>query len=169
MKHGQAAASERAKAQPVWRLRCLCLLGAAILTFGCDACTYRLYAPLPPSEERLKILAKNPERYVLHIQERAFPEENSERSNATRTRVFHETNYEIPSNGLVTIRIPAYRPDCGVYLFNWIKLGGSGNDALKLWEVTVLSGVQPVRVLSLEQVRDLPSDAAGFRLLRASD
>lgn len=160
------SATERPKILRLWRIRCLPFLSAVTLAFFCEGCAYRLYAPLPPSTERLRVVANNPEHYRLHIQERAIPEDKSERT--PHTRVFHETDYAIPSNGLVTITIPAYRPDCGVYLFNWVKVGGGGDSTLKLWELTVLSEMRPVRVLSLNQVRDLPSDTAGYRLISVS-
>jgi len=150
--------------------RNFCLvLALAVFTASLTACTLRLYAPVPPSEEQVKVVAKNPHRYVLHIEERVSTVAKSERNDAPGIHVTHAANYEIPKNGLLSIRVPSYRPYCGVYLFNFIKVGGGGDDALKFWQVSVQSEVRPVRVLSLKQVRNLPTDSDGYHLLKIPD
>lgn len=145
------------------------LLATGLLAFGCVGCTYRLYAPVAPSEERIKVVAKSLDHYVLHIEEHVPTVNSSQHNDAPRIRVAHATNYVIPSDGLVSIRVPSYRPYCGVYVFNLVKVGGGGDDALKDWEVSVLSGMRALRVLSLKQIRELPTDPAGYRLLKIPD
>ncbi len=145
------------------------VLALAVFTLSSTACTLRLYPPVPPSEERVKVVAKNPDRYVFHIEERVSAVAKSERNEAHGIHVTHVANYEIPKNGLVSIRVPSYRPYCGIYLFNLIKVGGGGDDALKFWEVSVQSEMRPVRLLSLKQVRNLPTDSAGYHLLKIPD
>jgi len=144
------------------------LVLALALTLSSTACTLRLYDPVPPSEEWVKVVAKNPDRYVLHIEEQV-PTMNKAGETAPHVYVAHVTNYQVPSDGLVTLTVPSYRPYCGVYLFNFIKVGGGGEDALKNWEVSVLSGVAVVRTTTLRDLRNLPTDSAGNRLLKLSD
>jgi hypothetical protein len=146
--------------------RTLCMLAVTVTTIPFAGCTYKLCVPLPPSEEQIKVIAKNPARYVLHV-ERYIPSVNERGGNdAPKTHISRAVNYEIPSSGLFTVRIPSYRPDCGVYLFKWIKVGGGRDDDLKDWEVSVLEDMKPVRTLTLKQLTKLPTDSAGNRLLK---
>lgn len=152
-----------------WSRNWYFVFALAAFVASSEACAYRLYAPVPPSEERVRLVARNPNRYVLHIEEVEPTVPKSKASGAPHVHVARVANYQIPTDGQVTIRIPSYRPNCGVYLFNVIRVGGAGDDALKLWEVSILSGVRAVRVLSLKQVRDLPTDEAGYRMLKILD
>lgn len=150
-------------------LRIVCLIAAGALVLSCCGCTYRLYAPNPPSQERVRIVAKYPDRCTLHVEERVTTLGNPAGRNALHTDVAHVMNYEVPSDGRVTITVPAFRPYCGVYLFNWIKVGGGGDDALKEWEISVLYEVRTLRTLSVRELKELPTDAEGYRLLKISD
>jgi hypothetical protein len=153
----------------VRRLRIVYLIAVGALVLSCCGCTYRLYAPNPPSQERIRIVAKYPDRYTLHVEERVPTGRDSADGNALHTHVAHATNYQVPSDGRVTMMIPAFRPTCGVYLFNRIKVGGGGDDALKEWEISVLYEVRTLRTLSLKELKELPTDAEGYRLLKIPD
>lgn len=140
---------------------------ATLLAVTSMGCAYRLYPPVPPSEEHVKLVAKSPERYVIHVQELTTA---GEQQNPDAPAVVHVVrNYDVPADGRVTIKVPSYRPYCGVYLFNLIKVGGGGDDALKLWEVTVLSDVRGVRTLSLKELKHLPMDSSGYHILRIKE
>jgi hypothetical protein len=104
---------------------CALVLALGVFAVSLTGCTLRLYAPVPPSEERVRVAANNPDRYVLHIEERV-PNVNKSQPDAAHMDVAHVANYEIPKDGLVSIRIPSYRPYCGVYLFNLVKVGEVG-------------------------------------------
>ena len=73
--------------------------------------------------------------------------------------------YEVPHDGAVEIGIPAYR-SCGVYLFNIVKLR-SENEPFKTWNIVLSHQGKVVRKLSLAQLRQLPTDAGGYHLMRA--
>ncbi len=124
------------------------VLGA--LTFGLEGCAYRLPGISPPSQERVRIIAKSPDLYVVHVD------------------VGHVTDYPVPVDGKVIVGIPAYRPSCGVYLFNAIKVGGA-HDPLETWVISVTSGGRSLRKLSVKQVRKLTTDSDGYHLLKLSD
>jgi hypothetical protein len=104
----------------------------------------------PPSQERVRIIAKSPDLYVVHVD------------------VDHVTDYPVPADGRVIVGIPAYRPTCGVYLFNSIKVGGA-DDPLGTWAITVTSGGRILRKLSVRQVEKLTTDLDGYRVLKLSD
>jgi hypothetical protein len=52
---------------------------------------------------------------------------------------------------------------------NRIKVGGGGDDALKEWEISVLYEVRTLRTLSVKELRELPTDTGGYRLLKIPD
>ena len=145
------------------------VVALGVYCVGSTGCALRLYAPVPSSEDRLKVIAKTPDLYVLHVEEHVPTLNKSELNLDARIHPAHTANYEIPKDGLISIRVPSYRPNCGVYLFNLFKVGGGGDDALRAWKVSVLSGTTEVRVLSLQQVRSLPTNAAGYHLLKIRD
>ncbi len=111
------------------------------------SCAYRLYGSFPPSQERIKIIASAPQEYVLAVD------------------TGEVTEIQVPADGRVLAGVPAYRPRCGVYPFNEIKVGGFG-DPLKNWHISATHAGRTVRKLSLRQVRALPVDEAGYRLLK---
>jgi hypothetical protein len=106
-----------------------------------------MYAVIPPAQERVRVITASPERYLVHV------------------NVDHAMDYQVPSDGRITLGIPGYRPTCGIYLFNSIKVGGA-DDPLERWTVTVTSSGRTVRTLSVKQVKKLPTDIDGYRLLK---
>jgi hypothetical protein len=149
--------------------RIVYLMAAGAVVLSCCGCAYRMYAPNPSSQEHVKIVAKFPDLYALQMEERATTVGKSADRNAFHTDAAHVANYQVPSDGRVTIGIPSFRPNCGVYLFNWIKVGGGGNDTLKTWNVSIVYGSRTLRRLSLKNVRELPTDVDGYRLLKIPD
>jgi hypothetical protein len=122
----------------------------AAVTLALVGCTYRLPVITPPSQERIRIVAKSPDLY------------------AVRVDVGDVTDYHVPTDGRVIVGIPVYRPTCGVYLFNLIKVGGS-NDPLGTWSISVTSGGKTLRKLSVKQANKLATDLDGYHLLKLSD
>ena len=79
---------------------------AALLLSGC---AYRLPPPVPPSQDRVRIVATDPQQYVLRVE--------------TETTAV----IQVPADDRVTIGVPWHRKSCSVYLFNQIKVGGGGD------------------------------------------
>jgi hypothetical protein len=73
--------------------------------------------------------------------------------------------YDVPHDGRVAIDIPSYRPPCGVYLFNAIKVGGDG-DPLKTWTVSITRNGKTFRKQSLRVTQKTPTDEAGYHLVK---
>ena len=119
------------------------LIGA-VLTL--PACTYRLYM-VPRSQRLIRILADSPEKYSVQVNTGTVKE------------------YDVPRDGRITVEIPAYRPPCGVYLFNAIKVGGYG-DPLNNWIVSVTRDGKTVRMQSLRVTQKSPTDEAGYHIVR---
>jgi len=117
---------------------------------GSTGCAYRLPPVVPPSQEHLRILAKSPEGYAVHV------------------NVDHVTVYQVPADGRLTLGIPSFRRTCGVYLFDVIKVGGS-EDPLRIWAITVVSAGKTVQKVSLRQMTNLPTDPDGYHLLKIAD
>ena len=89
---------------------------SAVLTLA--GCAYRLPTIAPPSQQLVRIVAIAPEQYTVQVNTGTVKE------------------YDVPHDGRVKVGIPSYRPSCGVYLFNAIKVRGYG-DPLKGWIVSV--------------------------------
>lgn len=120
------------------------LFGAAITQAGC---AYRLYATAPPSHGLVRILGDSPEQYSVQVNTGTVKQ------------------YDVPHDGRIAIDIPSYRPPCGVYLFNEIKVGGDG-DPLKTWTVSITRKGKTVRTQSLRVTQKSSTDEAGYHIVR---
>lgn len=120
------------------------LLGAALTQAGC---AYRLYAPTPPSYGLIRIDTDSPGQYSVQVNTRTVKQ------------------YNVPHEGRIAIDIPSYRPTCGVYLFDAIKLWG-GSDPLKTWTVSISRNGKTVRKQSLRATQKSPADDAGYHIVR---
>lgn len=120
------------------------ILTATLLTlFGCE---YRLPPPVPPAQRQLRLIASSPERYAVTV------------------NFGSPTTYQVPRDGRVLVTVPAYHT-CGVYLFGVLKVR-SENAPFKEWKISFSREGKIVRKLSLQDVNDLPTDNAGYHLLR---
>jgi len=131
-----------------YKLVCVVVaLGMALASMGCS---YALPVATPPSAERVRVLAKSPQLLVIHVD------------------VGHVVDYPVPTDGRLTLGVPAYRRGCSVYLLNEVRVS-DGTDPLKAWTVTVSSNGKSLRALSLRQLSHLATDSEGFRLLEITD
>ena len=118
---------------------------SAVLTLG--GCAYRLPTIAPPSRQLVRIVANAPEQYRVQV----------------NTGTVNE--YDVPHDGHIEVAIPSYRPSCGVYLFNAIKVRGYG-DPLKSWTFSVMRNGKTVRRQSLRATQKSPTDDAGYHTLK---
>jgi len=124
------------------------LIGS-VLTLA--SCAYRLYGPIPASQELVEIVAKTPEEYAVQV----------DTGSSNR-------QYEVPRDGRVKIAVPSYRFPCGVYLFNAVKVGGYG-DPLEGWSVSITRNGRTIRRLSVRDVLKLSINQDGYRILKVKD
>src|SRR5579871_3262430 len=112
-------------------------------------CTYSLPAPSPPSQERVRVLAKSPESYILRL--------SSGRS----------LDFPVPQNGKVTLSIPPISRSC-IVRFMGMRVSG-GHESLNDWTISVNASGKSAKTLTLRQLAKLPTDSEGFRLLSLSE
>lgn len=122
----------------------VCLFGA-VLTL--TSCAYRLPALAQPSQGLIRIVANAPEQYSVQVNTGTV------------------TEYDVPHDGRIKVGIPGYRPSCGVYLFDAVKVGGYG-DPLKGWNVSITRNGKTVRKQSLRVTQKSPTDEAGYHIVR---
>ncbi|HYL82835.1 MAG TPA: hypothetical protein VE263_01270 [Candidatus Angelobacter sp.] len=120
------------------------LIGVVLALAGC---AYRLPAVAPPSHGLIHIVANTPEQYSVQVNTGTVKQ------------------YEVPHDGRIAVEIPAYRPSCGVYLFNAIKVGGY-SDPLNSWIVSVTRSGKMIRKQSLRVMEKSPTDEAGYHIVR---
>ena len=116
-----------------------------VITLG--GCAYRLPIVSPASQALIRIVANAPEQYAVQVNTGTVKE------------------YDVPQDGRIKVGIPSYRPSCGVYLFNAIKVKGYG-DPLKSWTVSITRNGNTVRKQSLRVTQESPTDEAGYHVVR---
>jgi hypothetical protein len=120
------------------------LIGAVLPLAGC---AYRLPTISPASQELIHIAANAPEQYAVEV----------------NTGTVRE--YDVPHDGRIKVGIPSYRPSCGVFLFNAIKVKGYG-DPLNDWIVSITLNGKTVHKQSLRVTQKSPTDEAGYHIVR---
>jgi hypothetical protein len=113
-------------------------------------CAYRLPPSAPPSQQRVRIVAKTPQLYLL------------------RADFGRVTDYQVPDDGRIVLGTPAFFRGCSVYFLDGIKIS-SGNDPSRTWAIAVISGGKTVRRLSLRQMSSLAVDPEGYHLLSVAE
>jgi hypothetical protein len=116
-----------------------------ILTLA--GCAYALHPVTLPTQVRLKVIAKSPEAYGVHL------------------RINGAHDYRVPADGRLTLDVPAYRAPCTVYLFGMFKLPNH-LDPYTAKTLDVFASGKTARQLSLQKISALPLDADGYHLLK---
>ena len=145
-----------------FKVRAICLAAVVVLSFALEGCMYRILWH-DASREKIRVVGNAPELHVVHVDT-----SYSVRHRSGIQQFDRVTDYQVPADGRVVVGIPAYRPNCDVYLFNWIKLWG-GDGPEESWAISVTSGGRTVRRFPLKHVKQLRTDSDGYRLLRLSD
>jgi len=124
------------------KLSGLIALGYAVLS----GCSYRLPVSNLPSQQRLMIVARSPERYVV------------------RVKAHQNAEFPVASDGRVTINVPRLPRACSVYLFDWVRISG-GVKPFTTKSVQLLDSGNIAAKLSLTEILKLPLDASGYHIL----
>jgi hypothetical protein len=109
-----------------------------VLSATSTGCVYRHNPPIPPSNQRLRIIAKSPERYTIRV-------------------LSHE--YAASADGNVDFKWAA-STGCSVYLFNQIPIHRLP-PATKQKNISIMLGQSVVRQLSIEEIARLPKGGDG--------
>jgi hypothetical protein len=123
------------------------LLSVAVLPLA--GCAYRLPTITPAYQELIHVVANAPEQYAVEV-------------NTGTVR-----KYDVPQDGRIKVGIPPYRPSCGVYLFDAIKVGGY-RDPLNDWIVSITRNGKTVHKQSLRATQKSPTDEAGYHIVKIS-
>src|SRR5262249_25039087 len=105
-------------------------------------CAYRLPPHIPPSRQRLRILAPVPTDYTVRVTDGA--------------------DYRPSPDGRVVVEIPAQRASCGVYLFDVIKIRGSKLPV----EVAIIKQGKKVRTVQMADLHKLARDEEGYSVVK---
>ena len=111
-----------------------------------SGCAYRLPVSNIPTQQRLKIVAASPERYVVRVQVPDIAE------------------FPVASDGRVTIDVPRLPRACSIYLFDVIKIR-DGVKPLTAKSIQLTDWGSVALELSLAEIAKLPSDAEGYHIL----
>lgn len=125
------------------KLSGLIALGFAFMS----GCAYRLPVSNLPSQQRLTIVARSPERY------------------AVRVNASDNAEFPVASDGRVAVDVPRLPRACSVYLFDWIRISG-GVNPLSAKAVQLVEGGNIAAKLSLAEIARLPSDASGYHIFK---
>ncbi len=145
-----------------FKVRAICLAAVVVLSFALEGCMYRILWH-DASREKIRVVGNAPELHVVHVDT-----SYSVRHRSGIQQFDRVTDYQVPADGRVVVGIPAYRPNCDVYLFNWIKLWG-GDGPEESWAISVTSGGRTVRRFPVKHVKKLRTDSDGYRLLKLPD
>jgi hypothetical protein len=112
-----------------------------------SGCAYRLPVSNLPSEQRLMIVARSPERYVV------------------RVKAPDSAEFPVASDGRVTIDVPRLPRADSVYLFDWIKIS-SGVQPLTAEAIELVDSGHIAAKFSLAEIAKLPADASGYHIFK---
>ena len=112
---------------------------AAFSALGSTGCVYRLAPPMPPFQQRLRIIANAPERYTVRVQ---------------------SSDYAVPADGRVVFNMGMTHRACSVYLFDRIPIRRVPSPT-KEKSISIMLGASPVQRLSIHDIATLPTDSDG--------
>jgi hypothetical protein len=77
------------------------------------------------------------------------------------------TDYPVSADGCVEFTVPRFSNGCDVYVFGVIKTRDGSAESVRIVELRRSERV--VRRLSLSQIAKLPTDAAGYSIVKIGD
>lgn len=123
------------------RLLVASLLAICALLCGC---VYALRPSNQPSQERIRVQTATTQRYSIRVADRI--------------------DYPIPPNGRVIVDIPQLERGCATYLFGVAKVSDSSPEEVAV--IVLKKDGRTIRKLSLNDLKKLPIDSQGYRLVK---
>jgi hypothetical protein len=77
----------------------------------------------------------------------------------------HSAEFPVASDGRVTIDVPSLPRECGLYLFDFIKI----DDGIELFDtkaIQLVDGSKIAQKLSLHEIAKLRLDTSGYHILQ---
>ncbi len=124
----------------------LAVLPLALLASGC---VYALHESSEPTRVKLRVQASQPQQHTV------------------RVALDETVDYPVAPDGTVEFTVPRFSHGCDVYVFGFIKTRDGSAESVRVIKVRRLERV--LRKLSLAQIAKLPTDEAGYSLVRTGD
>jgi hypothetical protein len=129
--------------------RALPFLVSLPLAFVASGCVYALHVSSQPTDVKLRVQASQPQQFVV------------------RVAVEQPADYLVSSDGRVEFTVPRFSNGCDVYLFGVIKTRDGSAESVRVVELR--HAERALRRLSLSQIAKLPTDAAGYSIVKIGD
>jgi hypothetical protein len=129
--------------------RTLPLLTFLALVFLASGCVNALHVASQPTDVKLRVQATHPQQHTV------------------RVALEQSADYPIASDGRVEFTVPGFSHGCDVYVFGFIKTRDGSAESVRVVELRRAERV--VRRLSLAQIAKLPTDQAGYSILKIGD
>ena len=124
----------------------LTLLPLALLASGCVTA---LHVASQPTNVRLRVQASHPEQHTV------------------RVALEQTADYQVAPDGRVEFTVPRFSHGCDGYVLGVIKTRDGSAESVRVVEVRRAERV--LRRLSLTQIAKLPTDEAGYSVVRIGD
>ena len=112
-------------------------------------CAYSLHPYNTPNVQSVKIVANDPQQYIVRVDDKLGNEQK---------------DYPVGADGSVSFSVPRLPNGCATYLFGVIKVADNQPEEVKA--ILLTKDGQTVQKLSLNDVPNLPADPNGVRELK---
>ena len=129
--------------------RSLPLLALLPLAFLASGCVNALHVSSSPTDVRLRVQASQPRQHTV------------------RVALERPADYPVASDGRVEFTVPRFSHGCDVYIFGIIKTRDGSAESVRVVEVRRAERV--LRRLSLTEIAKLPTDEAGYSVVKIGD
>ncbi len=129
--------------------RALSFLAVLPLAFLASGCVCALHVSSQPTDVKLRVQASQPLQFTVRI--------------ALKQPAHHSAS----ADGRVEFTVPRFSNGCNVYVFGLVKTRDGSAENVRIVEVRRAQRV--LRKLSLAQIAKLPTDGAGYSLVRVRD
>jgi len=126
--------------------RALPFLALLPLVFLASGCVYALHVSSLPTDVKLRVQASQPQQH------------------AVRVALEQSSDYPVAADGRVEFTVPRFSHGCDVYVFGVIKTRDGSAESVRIVELRRAGRV--VRRLSLSQIAKLPTDEAGYSIVK---
>ena len=117
--------------------------------FLASGCVNALHVASQPTDVKLRVQTSQPAQHMV------------------RVALEQSADYPVASDGRVEFTVPRFSNGCDVYVFGVIKTRDGSAESVRVVELRRAERV--VRRLSLAQIAKLPTDEAGYSIVKIGD
>ena len=129
--------------------RALTFLALVPLIFLAGGCVTALHEASEPTDVKLCVQASQPQQFTA------------------RVKLEQSSDYPVAADGRVTFTVPRFSHGCDVYVFGFIKTRDGSAEHVRVIQVRRADRV--LRKFSLSQIAKLPTDEAGYSIIKIGD